>query len=68
MAERMKFRVYLDTGAEIEFEADDMVLTKNTLTQRLQEVNWPNVSGNAPRYIDMDHIVAITREIEKEQG
>jgi hypothetical protein len=60
----MKFSIYLDTGAVIEFDAPDLIRTVNKLTGKLQSLEWTDAIGNVPRYIDVDHIVAVTRDVE----
>lgn len=63
--EPMTYRVYLDTGAVIEFQADNMTKAVSRITGKLETVEWSNVTGNAPRYLDADRIVAITRQVER---
>jgi hypothetical protein len=63
MPERMTFHLYLDTGAVIDFQAADLTRRTNSVTGKLVEVEWTDSVGNVPRYIDIERIVAITREV-----
>lgn len=65
MSAPMRFRIYLDTGAVIEFAATDLVRETSNTTGKLTKLSYEGATGDVPRYVDLDHVVAITRDVPK---
>jgi len=60
--EPITFRIYLDTGAVLEFKALDLKRTTDNHTGKLVGIEYDGAVGSdVPRYLDFDHVVAITR-------
>jgi hypothetical protein len=62
-------RIYLDTGAVLEFVVTDWKARRHPLTGKLTELHWTLADGAGPRpaYMDLERIVAVIA-VPREEG
>lgn len=62
--EQFEMRIHLDTGTVIEFTCEEFTTTRNDFTGQLTGYETKGVTaGSLPRWLAVDRIVAITREV-----
>lgn len=62
--ELMTVRVFLEGGAIFEFQAAELTWKTSKTTGTLVELEWKGSVGEVPRYINLDKVIAITRQVE----
>lgn len=62
-AERLSMRIFLDTGPVIEFTCTEFTTTTSRATGQLTGYQVEGAYGSVPKWVAIDRIVAITREV-----